>query len=107
MPAIVFVHSDGRTETVAAGPGDSAMAAATRHGITGITGDCGGNAICGTCHVYVDDRWIDLMPAMGDAEDGLLDGVLAPRQPTSRLACQIAMTPGLDGIVLHLPAQGI
>ncbi|MGL4287614.1 MAG: 2Fe-2S iron-sulfur cluster-binding protein [Phreatobacter sp.] len=105
MPAIVFKHSDGRAETVEARSGDSIMLAATRHGIAEIAGDCGGNAICATCHVYVDDRWASRLPVMGDDEDGLLEGVIAPRQPNSRLSCQIRMAPELDGIVVRLPAQ--
>jgi 2Fe-2S ferredoxin len=34
----------------------------------------------------------------------MLDFAAAPRQPNSRLACQITLTDALDGLVVDLPA---
>ncbi|GGI26003.1 hypothetical protein GCM10010987_37220 [Bradyrhizobium guangdongense] len=55
MPAITFVHSNGNSDHLDASDGESAMQAATRYGLDGILAECGGNAMCATCHVYVDD----------------------------------------------------
>ena len=77
MPVISFIHPDGRKERVEAAEGESAMQAATRHGIDGIVAECGGNAMCATCHVYVDESWTGRLPAIGDDEDALLDGAAA------------------------------
>lgn len=107
MPAITFIHPDGKTERVEAGDGESAMQAATRHGLDGILAECGGNAMCATCHVYVDEAWLARLSATGDDEDALLDGAAAERRPTSRLSCQIRMMPHLDGLVLRLPERQI
>jgi len=103
MPDIIFIHCDGREQRVDASAGESAMQAATRHDIGGILAECGGSAMCATCHVYAGDGWLDRLPAMADDEDVLLEGVAAERRPHSRLSCQIKMTAGLDGLVLHLP----
>ena len=103
MPSITFIHSDGRSERVEVEPGASAMTSAISHGIDGILAECGGNAMCATCHVYVEDGWLSRLPVMEDTEDALLDGTAAERLPNSRLSCQIRMAPGLDGLVLRLP----
>src|SRR4030081_2253091 len=105
MPAIAFIHLDGRRESVEARNGESAMRAPPRHGITGIVAECGGNAMCATCHVYVDDNWTGRLVAMSEEEDALLDGVAAERQPNSRLSCQIKIEQDLDGLVLRLPER--
>ena len=102
MPSITFVHSGGRAQRIEAGNGESAMQAATRHDISGILAECGGNAMCATCHVYVDEDWLARLPAMGGDEDALLDGA-AERRTNSRLSCQIKFAADLDGLVLSLP----
>lgn len=106
MP-LTFIHPDGRSETLEAGNGESAMMVATRHGVAEIVGECGGNAMCATCHVYVDESWVGRLPAISDDEDALLDGAAAERRDTSRLSCQIRMTPELDGLVLRLPERQV
>jgi 2Fe-2S ferredoxin len=81
------------------------MMTAVGQALDGIVFDCGGNATCATCHVYVDEAWLPkLAPKSGD-EDALLEGTAAERRPTSRLSCQIRITPELDGRVLHLPER--
>jgi 2Fe-2S ferredoxin len=107
MPSITYIHPDGRSETVEAKDGDSAMFTALSHGIDGIVAECGGSAVCATCHVYVDDAWSAKLAAITDTEDELLDGAAAERRPNSRLSCQIRITPELDGLVLRLPDRQI
>ncbi|MBR0982825.1 2Fe-2S iron-sulfur cluster-binding protein [Bradyrhizobium liaoningense] len=107
MPAITFVHPDGKSERVETADGESAMQAATRHGLGGILAECGGNAMCATCHVYVDESWLARLPAIADDEDALLDGTASERLPNSRLSCQIAVTSELDGLVLKLPERQV
>ncbi len=105
MTTITFVHTDGREQRIPASAGESAMQAATRHDIGGILAECGGNAMCATCHVYVDDAWLSRLPAMADDEDALLDGTAAERRGNSRLSCQIKLSADLDGLVLRLPER--
>ncbi len=107
MPTITFVHPDNRSERINANAGDSAMQVAVTRGLTEIVAECGGNAMCATCHVYVDGDWLSRLPAVTADEDALLDGTAAERRPNSRLSCQIKMTPELDGLVLMLPDRQV
>ena len=103
MPSIIFIHPDGSRQHIEASAGESAMQAATRHDISGILAECGGNAMCATCHVYVDEAWLARLPAMSRDEDALLDGAAAERRTNSRLSCQIKLAADLDGLALNLP----
>lgn len=68
-----------------------------------VEGTCGGACACATCHVVVEDPWYDLLPDPTPEEDEMLD-IATGVEETSRLGCQIRLTPELDGIVLRLPA---
>lgn len=107
MPTITFIHPDGKSDRVEASASETAMQAATRHGLDGILAECGGNAMCATCHVYVDESWLARLPAMAGDEDALLDGTAAERLPNSRLSCQIMITPDLEGLVVRLPERQV
>ena len=107
MPAITFIHPNGTQESLDGHDGESAMQVATRNGLTGIVAECGGNAMCATCHVYVDEYWIGRLTAMSADEDALLDGAAAERLSNSRLSCQIKLADDLDGLVLRLPEKQI
>ena len=103
MTTITFIHPDNRSESVDAGDGASVMLAALTHGVDGIVAECGGNAVCATCHVYVDEAWTGKLPPVSDDEDALLDGTAAERRPNSRLSCQIQVQPVLAGLVIRIP----
>ena len=105
MPDICFIHPDGREEGFEAPNGVSLMQAATGHGIDAIVAECGGSAICATCHVYIDDAWAARLPPPDDNEQALLDNTAAERRPTSRLSCQIVLHADLQGLVVHLPSR--
>ena len=95
---------DGTTITATIPAGQTLMEAARAHGVPSVLGDCGGNMSCATCHVVVDPAWIDRTGLAEGFEADMLDVTDAPRQPHSRLSCQITMTADLDGLVLHIPS---
>ena len=74
------------------------MRAAISAGIDGIAADCGGCMTCATCHVIVDPAWVDRLPAASRGEEAMLEMTAVPRQPTSRLSCQIVLDASLDGL---------
>lgn len=107
MASLTFVSPDGSKQVVDARPGISVMQAAINEGIDGIVAECGGNAMCATCHVYVDPAWEARVPAIKQDEEDMLDSTASERKPNSRLSCQIDMSPELDGLVVHLPESQI
>lgn len=103
MPDITFILADGSERGLEAPDGVSVMAAATGAGVPGIVAECGGSAMCATCHVYVDETWADEIPAPLANELELLECTAAERRPTSRLSCQLKLTAALQGLVVRIP----
>jgi 2Fe-2S ferredoxin len=101
VPKIFFVTADGTPTSVDATVGTSIMRAAVEAGIDGIVAECGGNAMCATCHVYVADA--DRLPPMSPVEDDLLEATATERRADSRLSCQLPVTADLDGLSVVLP----
>ena len=99
MPKISFLNASGNVEQVDAKAGLTLMEVAVDNNIAGIVAECGGACACATCHAYIDEAWLDKLPAMDDMEDAMLDSAL-DRRPTSRLSCQIEISDDLDGLAL-------
>ena len=104
----VYFVRDGSKIRVQAREGLSAMEAAKFESpvdIPEIPADCGGNCMCCTCHVYVDEKWRDKVPRMdaNSIEEEQLEYEKGYKPGgASRLSCQISLTPELDGLILHL-----
>jgi 2Fe-2S ferredoxin len=105
MPKVTYVQPDGARETFDIATGKSLMLGAQSNGVEGILGECGGQAMCATCHVYVDAKHVDILPSMSDDEDAMLGDTASERKPTSRLSCQIDACDELDGVVVYLPDE--
>lgn len=103
MPTVIFESFDNSRREVTADAGTTLMMAAVKNGVDGIEAECGGTCTCATCHVYVDERFVDRLPPPGEDELEMLDFVAAERKPNSRLSCQIVVTPQTDGLVVRLP----
>jgi ferredoxin, 2Fe-2S len=105
VPKVIYVGEAGDERAVDAAVGESVMAAAVKNGVPGIIGECGGNASCATCHVWVEDAFLPLVGMPNDTEEDLLDLGVADRREGSRLSCQIPMTEELDGLTVVVPAD--
>jgi len=103
MPYITYISHTGETTRIDVPIGDSVMEGAVQNGIDGIVAECGGSCMCATCHVFVRDDQLAKLPEMELGEDAMLDGTAVPRQPNSRLSCQLVMTPQMDGLVVTMP----
>jgi len=102
MAKITFIAHDGSEQIVEAKNGFSVMQAAMDNLVPGIDADCGGCCSCATCHVFVDEKWLDKTGEMQPTEAMMLD--MSPdKQPSSRLSCQIQVTDELDGLVVTTP----
>lgn len=107
MPDITFIHPDGREEGLEAPVGASVMQVATGAGIAGIVAECGGSAICATCHVYVDPAWAGRFPPPLTHELEMLDCTTSERRPESRLSCQLKLTADMHGLIVRLPEHQV
>mgnify|MGYP000359700624 CR=1 FL=1 len=102
MGRITFVEHDGSKHDVEFEAGESLMQVAMNNGVPGIDADCCGACACATCHVYVDESFMDKIEPKEDMEQTMLD--FAPDvKETSRLSCQIKVKPELDGMVVRMP----
>ena len=102
MVKVTFVSSDGTRREVEIAEGETAREAALFNGVPGIDGDCGGACACATCHVYVDDAFMDKVGQPEDMEQSMLD-FAENVKPNSRLSCQISVSDDLDGLKVVTP----
>ncbi len=102
MPEITFIEPGGVARTVTALPGESLMLTATRAGIDGIIGECGGSAMCATCHCYLE---AGTLPERETLEADTIEFVALNAQPNSRLTCQIRAVDAVQGIVLRVACR--
>ena len=105
MPSVTYVSSDGIFRKVDVPPGMSVMQAGLNHKVAGILGECGGNCMCATCHVYVDASFLNRIPPLTDNEKFMLSIAAEGPESNSRLSCQIKITEELDGIIVRLPGK--
>ena len=104
MPKITFIDAQGTSRTVEAETGSTVMEVAVRNGVPGIEAECGGACACATCHVYVDDAWLEATGQAEPMEEDMLDFAFDVR-PGSRLSCQIRVRDELDGLIVRTPAR--
>ena len=102
MPKITYIEPSGQSHTLEVKSGQSVMEGAVKHNIPGIDADCGGACACATCHVYVDEAWVEATGTPSPMEESMLD-FANDLKPTSRLSCQIKVTDALEGLVVRLP----
>ena len=103
MARITYIEPSGRSVPVDVPDGWSLMLGATSNGVDGIVGECGGSCACATCHCYVDDALMAVLPAPAPGELDMLANVAAERRPNSRLSCQIKASAGCEGGTVRLP----
>ena len=104
MPKITYIEHNGKSHVVEVPNQLTIMEGAIQNNIPGIDADCGGSCACATCHVYVDEKWLDKLSKKEDAEQDMLDMAFEPNK-FSRLSCQITVTDELDGLVVKMPSK--
>merc|ERR1712012_190590 len=98
---IVYIDRDGDRHKVRGKVGDNVLYLAHRYHVE-MEGACEASLACTTCHVYVGDAHVDVLPEADEKEDDLLD--MAPfLKENSRLGCQIILTKEMEGMELTLP----
>ncbi len=104
MAKITFIQPDGTSQTVDGDNGMTVMETAKKNLIAGIEAECGGACACATCHVFVDEAWLEKVGKPAQMEEDMLDFAFDVR-PNSRLSCQIKVSDALDGLVVRVPEK--
>jgi len=104
MPKITYIDKNNNAKTIEVNSGLSVMEGAIQNNIPGIDADCGGSMACATCHVYIEEKWLDKIPKAEDAETDMIDMAYEPKK-NSRLSCQIIVSDDLDGLIIKTPEK--
>lgn len=105
MTQIHLIQPDGKKITLEGEDGKSVMQLAVGAGVQGIVGECGGSAMCATCHCYVEEPWAAQLPQPLAPELEMLECTAAERLPNSRLSCQIKLSADTEGLTIRLPER--
>ena len=104
MSKITYIDNQGGSKTIDVENGLTVMEGAIQNDIPGIDADCGGSMACATCHVYVEEKWLDKIPKAEEAEVDMIDMAYEPKK-NSRLSCQLIISDELEGLTVTTPAQ--
>lgn len=103
MARVTFTQPDGSASSFDADKGMSLMEVAVINGVEGIIGECGGQATCATCHVYVGPEYAGSLPGVDAAEEALLAVMAGERRAGSRLGCQIIFGSTAGDLAVDIP----
>ncbi len=104
MIKVIFISSiGGQEQAVEAKVGDCLLDIAQAAGHP-LEGTCEGQMACSTCHVIIGDDYFDKLPRASEDEEDMLDLASGARR-SSRLSCQITVTPELDGLRVIIPSE--
>jgi 2Fe-2S ferredoxin len=95
---------DGEAHVLTAEADRTVMETIRDAGIDELQALCGGCCSCATCHVFIQEDYMRLLPSMNEDENDLLDGS-EHRQEGSRLSCQIRITDSLNRIVVQIAPE--
>ena len=101
---ITYTAHQGNSKTVDVENGLSVMEGAIQNDVPGIDADCGGSMACATCHVYVEEKWLDKLPKAEEGEVDMIDMAFEPKK-NSRLSCQLIVNDELDGLQVTTPEK--
>ena len=104
MAKITYSDQKGNSKTIEVENGLSVMEGAIQNDIPGIDADCGGSMACATCHVYVEEKWLDKLPKAEEGEIDMIDMAFEPKK-NSRLSCQLLVNEKLDGLQVTTPEK--
>jgi ferredoxin, 2Fe-2S len=102
MARVTFIEASGTRRQIDAPEGEPLMFAARNAGVRGIIAECGGSAMCATCHCYVIATPAGPLPKPRDDEADTIEFNANEPRDTSRLTCQIIVTPALEGAVFEV-----
>ena len=103
MPKLIITDRSGKKSEIEYDSNFTLMEALRDNGYD-IEASCGGCCACATCHVYIDERWINKLKNMDDDEESMLDQAFDVKK-NSRLSCQIDLSDELDGLEIEIAPE--
>lgn len=103
MITIKVTDLEGRKHELETEPGEVLMDL-LREQDWGVAALCGGMCSCATCHVFVDEEWLESFPQKESDEEELLE-ILDYFEANSRLSCQLRLQQVHDGLSLTLAPE--
>lgn len=103
MGTVYAIDREGAQHALSARRGITLMEI-LRDGGLPVEAICGGQCICSTCHVYVDDDWAARLKPRSEAEQVMVEDT-GHFQDNSRLACQVEYDDALNGLTLTLAPE--
>ena len=104
MPKITYKDYKGNSKTLDIKNGLSVMEGAIQNDVPGIDADCGGSMACATCHVYVEEKWLNKLIKPEESEEDMIDMAFEPKK-NSRLSCQLIVSDELNGLTVTTPEK--
>ena len=106
MAQITAIDRDG-TEYQLEGRERASFMEILKQGGLAVEALCSGCCQCATCHVFIDEEWMDKLPPMSDDELATLEGEAEEEnmRENSRLSCQLKWKDELDGIRLTVAPE--
>ena len=103
MPKLIITDRSGKKSEIEYDSNFTLMEILRDNGYD-IEASCGGCCACATCHVYVDEKWINKLQNMDDDEESMLDQAFDVKN-NSRLSCQIDLSEELDGLEIEIAPE--
>ena len=103
MPKLIITDRSGKKSEIEYDSNFTLMEILRDNGYD-IEASCGGCCACATCHVYIDDKWINKLKNMDDDEESMLDQAFDVKN-NSRLSCQIDLSEELDGLEIEIAPE--
>ena len=103
MTKIIINVTDRKNKkhTIEGQKGQTLMQLVDQYELANPYGICGGEPMCGTCHVYVDQAWVGKLNAKTSEEESAIDNASELKE-NSRLACQIDLSEELNGLTVTI-----
>ena len=103
MTQIIINITDRKNKkhTIEGKKGQTLMELIDEHKIANPYGICGGEPMCGTCHVYVDETWLSKLSSKTREEEMAIDNA-SELKDNSRLGCQIDLSEELNGLIVTI-----
>ena len=103
MPKLIITDRSGKKSEIEYDSNFTLMETLRDKGYD-IEASCGGCCACATCHVYIDEKWINKLKNMDDDEESMLDQAFDVKK-NSRLSCQIDLSEELDGLEIEIAPE--